>query len=479
MASPSKSAAARSTGSSSNGGDERNRDSVASSNFYDLTADNNGHQQPTAEVSTTSSGGRQRGAVMDGGRSFPSNQPGQGSDVSNSKAAASVIDLVHDSPAAKGGVGKRSTQRSPVKSNQDDSTNCTKRKRFSGENNGALSCNRRTDAAAPAVSCTQQSQQHFPLFARRSNDKPKKSKDAATITYDLLDTINRLRNNTTRTVTSSTTSDSSQSTFNHYPLHYEQHDKWSCGYRNLQMLISSMLPSLKPMFPYGIPTINEIQQSLELLWAEGFDQDSADHFGFKIVGKECWIGAVEVWSYLSFRGLDATIVQFRDEMRGQVGRFVWEYFAKRPALAGCSCVGERDGGSSLAVSPFASYEYAQMLVECARSSESCTADQTSCNCSLLPLYLQWHGHSVTVVGIRRQQSGNKMNDFLVLFDPRKTGQVVKNNLRYQINTTFIEISTNELLSKKKDFQIILTTTRMLSDSKREECKQRIKCLNVR
>ncbi|EED92535.1 predicted protein [Thalassiosira pseudonana CCMP1335] len=116
MASPSKSAAARSTGSSSNGGDERNRDSVASSNFYDLTADNNGHQQPTAEVSTTSSGGRQRGAVMDGGRSFPSNQPGQGSDVSNSKAAASVIGLVHDSPAAKGGVGKRATRRSPVKS---------------------------------------------------------------------------------------------------------------------------------------------------------------------------------------------------------------------------------------------------------------------------------------------------------------------------------------------------------------------------
>ena len=85
------------------------------------------------------------------------------------------------------------------------------------------------------------------------------------------------------------------------------------------MLISSMPTNItNTIFPEGIPTLRELQTSFELLWAEGFDPNGANHHNFKMVGKsgKCsWIGAVEVWSYLVFRGIDATVVQFANTMR--------------------------------------------------------------------------------------------------------------------------------------------------------------------
>lgn len=83
--------------------------------------------------------------------------------------------------------------------------------------------------------------------------------------------------------------------YNHQPFHYLQHDNWSCGYRNLQMLLSSMMPSLLSIFPRGVPCIEEIQRTMEVLWSKGYDIRNAEHHKYSLVGKKTWIGTVEVW----------------------------------------------------------------------------------------------------------------------------------------------------------------------------------------
>lgn len=83
--------------------------------------------------------------------------------------------------------------------------------------------------------------------------------------------------------------------FHHRPWHYLQHDNWSCGYRNLQMLVSSLLPSLAAVFPGGVPGIEQIQRATETSWRRGCDLTNADHHAEALLGKKAWIGTTEVW----------------------------------------------------------------------------------------------------------------------------------------------------------------------------------------
>jgi hypothetical protein len=132
---------------------------------------------------------------------------------------------------------------------------------------------------------------------------------------------NKLLNNTpchqhcmTPRAASTSSSQSSSSTadyhhhhlpyYNHQPFHYLQHDNWSCGYRNLQMLLSSLMPTILhhstsssscTSFSQGVPCIEEIQRTTEKLWSQGYDIRNAEHHKYSLVGKKTWIGAVEVW----------------------------------------------------------------------------------------------------------------------------------------------------------------------------------------
>ena len=151
---------------------------------------------------------------------------------------------------------------------------------------------------------------HISLPQRPTND-------GATITFGLLSLLDILKNSSNTKCTEGCmdhsmkklfqplsndyyyTSGSSITTLgryhNHQPFHYLQSDNWSCGYRNLQMLVSSMLPTLTLLFPNGVPLITEIQSTMEKLWGYGFDSRNADHHEHGLVGKRSWIGTVEVW----------------------------------------------------------------------------------------------------------------------------------------------------------------------------------------
>ena len=66
-----------------------------------------------------------------------------------------------------------------------------------------------------------------------------------------------------------------------------------------------------------------------------------------------------------------------------------------------------------------------------RGSRTGRRRRRMCDCSLPPLYLQWEGHSVTVVGVRRVDdatSGNPPSFALVVFCPQKNVADIKGAL---------------------------------------------------
>ncbi|XP_007440122.1 zinc finger with UFM1-specific peptidase domain protein [Python bivittatus] len=78
---------------------------------------------------------------------------------------------------------------------------------------------------------------------------------------------------------------------------------WGCGYRNFQMLFSSLLrnSSYKDCLKdnSSVPCIPKIQTSIEDAWKEGFDPQGASHFNSRLQGTKAWIGACEIYSLLT------------------------------------------------------------------------------------------------------------------------------------------------------------------------------------
>lgn len=94
---------------------------------------------------------------------------------------------------------------------------------------------------------------------------------------------------------------------------------WGCGYRNIQMLISSLLQhtgynelvyeawssspdsssSADQPLRSSVPSISKLQKMVEWAWSQGFDVQGAEQLGGKLVNTRKWIGATEVFTLLS------------------------------------------------------------------------------------------------------------------------------------------------------------------------------------
>ncbi|KAI5477864.1 zinc finger with UFM1-specific peptidase domain protein [Pseudohyphozyma bogoriensis] len=142
---------------------------------------------------------------------------------------------------------------------------------------------------------------------------------------------------------------------------------WGCGYRNAQMIYSSLLHM--PCYAHlpsssdsgglpAIPTIPEFQSIIEMAWKCGYDPPGAAHFKGRLRGSRKWIGTTEVYVALTFLGIRTKIFDFPKNKKGDQGT----------------------------------------------------------NEVLVPLYLQHDGHSRTVVGVDRGKNG----DWLLIFDPSKS-----------------------------------------------------------
>ena len=80
---------------------------------------------------------------------------------------------------------------------------------------------------------------------------------------------------------------------------------YGCGYRNVQMLLSSMREDEKlvdKLFNKGVkkmPSIKKIQQLIERAWELGFDLMGKAQLGGNLVNTSKWIGASDVCAMFS------------------------------------------------------------------------------------------------------------------------------------------------------------------------------------
>lgn len=193
---------------------------------------------------------------------------------------------------------------------------------------------------------------------------------------------------------------------------------WGCGYRNFQMLLSSLLKNalfedcLKEM---PVPCITKIQSMIESAWKEGFDPHGASHFNYKLNGTKAWIGACEIYSLLTFLNLKCRIVDFH-KPTGPSGthsllfQWVLNYFSS-------------DGDRQRVV---------------------CTSKS--------PIYLQHQGHSRTIVGIEEKKNGAHC---LLVFDPGCPSQEMQKLLQQDINGSHLKMLRRFPGSlKHKQYQIV-------------------------
>jgi hypothetical protein len=266
-------------------------------------------------------------------------------------------------------------------------------------------------------------------------------------------------------------------------VHIGQPDRWSCGFRNWQMLLSFVVPLLPPNHSYyrhnsgstavdsavasattttstttrfyEIPSVRDLQSNMEQCWAEGFDPDGARHYGGTIVGRRSWIGALEVSACLSYLGIDNTVVQFIRcfQSRQELEPFCVRYFASSDEESSSSRVSE------------SSRTRATALLQRSGSSPTGTrGNNSSSNINNhrghLPLYLQWEGHSVTAIGVEQSATmGDGTTYHLLVLNPARSGVAIETAVRRH-NLAPLRLPFAQL--RNKDTQILLPSTYSLS-----------------
>jgi hypothetical protein len=252
------------------------------------------------------------------------------------------------------------------------------------------------------------------------------------------------------------------------------------------------------------PLISTIQEGIEKSWTEGFDPKGAAHYKYRIRNSNARIGAVEVATLFRYWFLDATVVQFMKvtSSRRMLGPFVWTYFATSTLT---NRQEENDGKScpdfyhvSQARTAADILNMAQQRWEVQDSHQLHNNMQSSSSC---PLYLQWEGHSVVVVGIERNIKGKERNQQtvkkfkssestslpqdphynLLVFDPSNSCSTLKSALREYIHNhdgkylktilKIIRLPVDRL--NHKDIQIIHCFPRLLSSKERLKWREDI------
>uniref|UniRef100_A0A3Q3VYV1 Zinc finger-containing ubiquitin peptidase 1 n=1 Tax=Mola mola TaxID=94237 RepID=A0A3Q3VYV1_MOLML len=159
---------------------------------------------------------------------------------------------------------------------------------------------------------------------------------------------------------------------------------WGCGYRNFQMLHSSLhrIDTYAAILPARTaPCIPQVQRRIEGAWKEGLDPQGASHFNQRLQGTQAWIGATEIYSILTSLGISARIIDFHKptgpgDTHPRLFDWVKQYFSQ--------------------------------------SSRGSKLPPRLIQTSLPPLYLQHQGHSRSIVGLEQKKNGSLC---LLLLDP--------------------------------------------------------------
>ena len=225
--------------------------------------------------------------------------------------------------------------------------------------------------------------------------------------------------------------------------------------------------TLHRFFPeLKIPNLKSLQSHIEQAWRQGFDPEGAQHYHGALKGKKEWIGAAEVASLLNYFSINATVVQFINnaKSRSVLGSFVYWYFSQ-PEMATASDI--------------------LKMAERFTASEIPPTGIIQCSKRKFPLYLQWEGHSVSIIGIdimlsERNSSGpllDPANVQFLLFDPQRRGSVLEAKmLSGKSWRDSIILPMTDLLHK--DCQVIHCSAKMLSGINRFHLRTGIRGLTA-
>lgn len=158
---------------------------------------------------------------------------------------------------------------------------------------------------------------------------------------------------------------------------------WGCGYRNFQMLLSSLhrMEQYK-LLPVSVPSIPRVQALMEEAWTQGADPQGASHFNHRLQGTRAWIGATEIYAVLTSLSVKARIVDFHrptgtGDTHPRLFEWVKQYFTHS-------------------------------------ASRGARLPPKVVQTTLPPVYLQHQGHSRSIIGVEQKANGNLC---LLFFDP--------------------------------------------------------------
>lgn len=169
---------------------------------------------------------------------------------------------------------------------------------------------------------------------------------------------------------------------------------WDCGYRNIQMLCSALFydpnaaSALREAGILEVPSIPEIAGRIEKAWEKGFDPDGAASFGRSLTGREVWIGATEAYVFFRSINVNAFITDFEtptEKEKGDMFEWILKHFDQYCNGRSCSIheKGMLSPGKAAIVAP---------------------------------IFCQWQGHSLTIIGAEKTRSGDVL---LVVLDPSR------------------------------------------------------------
>ncbi|XP_063903815.1 zinc finger-containing ubiquitin peptidase 1-like [Zophobas morio] len=223
----------------------------------------------------------------------------------------------------------------------------------------------------------------------------------------------------------------------HYASSYGDRG-WGCGYRNTQMLISSLLTHTgynerlyklwqgqKPPRS-SVPSISRLQSLIEQAWAQGFDIQGSEQLGCRLVNTRKWIGATEVVTLLSFLRIKCQLVDFH-----------------RPT---------GPGGS-----------HPELFNWVLKYFENSVGGEFT-----PPLYLQHQGHSRTIMGIEVHRDGGLI---LLVLDPSHSPQQMAQFGDTNSSAVALRLlRKSEAAMKARQYQIVAVVGTIDSDQQYQQSK---------
>ncbi|XP_075952683.1 zinc finger-containing ubiquitin peptidase 1 isoform X1 [Anarhichas minor] len=208
---------------------------------------------------------------------------------------------------------------------------------------------------------------------------------------------------------------------------------WGCGYRNLQMLLSSLhtTDAYAPLLQEkAVPSIPRVQSMIEEAWRAGLDPHGASHFNQRLHGTRAWIGATEIYALLTSLGISARIIDFH-----------------KPT-------GPGDTHPRL-------FEWVKQYFKSGRSSR---LPPRLIHTSLPPLYLQHQGHSRSIVGMEQKKNGSLC---LLLLDPGISASDTRRLLsRDTVSPAVRQVRKFAGSLKHKQYQVVAVHGVMSAEEKR-------------